>query len=168
MRPFALLSLLSLTLACGPPEDIGLGPDLPKEVFSLNTAERTKLAELLQAGGLHETERNRYVKLAVKPEWSSAEQKELNEFDKKIDRVLLVVEEKESLKKLRILVKLAGVLEKAELRRLAEIQNKSERTDEEKSFVADCEKFVKLKNKSERAPKEETELVKLRDSLSGR
>ncbi len=101
LRPFALLSILFLALACGPPEDIGLGPNLPAAVSLLSAAEQKELAELLQAGGLHETERNRFVKLAAKPDLSPAEQKELEAFDARINSALPDREKQEQLKMLR-------------------------------------------------------------------
>ncbi len=101
LRPFALLSIFFLALACGPPEDIGLGPNLPKEVSSLSAEKQKELAELLQAGGLHETERNRFVKLVARPEGdlSPAEQDELDDFVARINSALSDKDEQE-LKKL--------------------------------------------------------------------
>ncbi len=149
-----------------PGDDIGLSPNLPAAVSLLSAAEQKELAELLQAGGLHDTDRNRFVVLAVTPVRSSAEQKELNEFEKGIKKALPSGKQPR-LRELRYLVELAGVLEKAELRRFAKIKRKpeSERTDEEKSLVKDCEKFVELKNKLKRTSAEQRELEELGELL---
>ncbi len=88
LRPFALLSILFLALACGPPEDIGLGPNLPAAISLLSAAEQKELAELLQAGGLHETERSRFVELAVKPNLSPAEREQKEKLEKKLQEAL--------------------------------------------------------------------------------